>query len=155
MNGGPGAPARARPVQAADRGPWVIMRCALWPEADALELDAEAHAMLDGDGSQAAFVAEREGVLVGLAEASLRHEYVNGTSSSPVGFLEGWYVAAAWRGRGIGRALVAAVEDWTRLHGCSELASDALLDNAGSLAAHAGCGFEETERVVCFRKQVG
>ena len=155
MSEGAQAAARVRPAHAGDLGPWVIMRCALWPEADALELDAEAHAMLDEPGGKAAFVAECDGVLVGLAEATLRHDHVNGTRSSPVGFLEGWYVAPAFRGRGVGRALVAAVEDWTRAQGCSELASDALLDNRGSLAAHAACGFEETERVVYFRKRVG
>ena len=68
------------------------------------------------------------------------------------GPLEAWYVDAACRGRGIGRALIAAVEAWTREQGCMELASDALIDNAASHAAHAACGFEETERVVYFRK---
>ncbi|AKC88380.1 aminoglycoside 6'-N-acetyltransferase [Pseudoxanthomonas suwonensis] len=130
------------------------MRSALWPDADAVELDAEAHAMLEGDGDAAAFVAEAGGGVVGMAEASLRREYVNGTGSSPVGFLEGWYVVPAWRGRGVGRALVAAVEEWTRAQGCGELASDALADNRASLAAHAACGFEQTERVVYFRKPV-
>ena len=101
------------------------------------------------------FVAEVGGELVGLAEASLRHDYVNGTTSSPVGFLEAWYVAPAWRGRGVGRALLRAVEGWTRALGCTELASDALLDNTASHAAHRACGFVETERVVYFRKRVG
>ena len=53
-----------------------------------------------------------------------------------------------------GRALVAAVELWTREQGCTELASDALLDNEASHRAHAACGFEETERVVYFRKHL-
>lgn len=145
---------RVRAATAADLGPWVAMRSALWPDADAVELDAEAHALLeDGDGA-AVFVAEAGDGVVGMAEATLRREYVNGTGSSPVGFLEAWYVVPAWRGRGVGRALVAAAEEWTRAQGCSELASDALLDNRASLVAHAACGFEETERVVYFRKQV-
>ena len=97
---------------------------------------------------------DAEGRAIGLAEASLRHDYVNGTEGSPVGFLEGWYVDPAWQGRGVGRALVAAVEAWTRGQGCTELASDASLDNTGSHAAHAACGFEETERVVYFRKRL-
>ena len=145
------APVRVRPAQAPDLTAWAAMRHALWPDADAPGLEEEARAMLDG-GREVAFVAERDGALLGMAEASLRHEYVNGTGSSPVGFLEGWYVVPEWRSRGIGRALVAAVEDWARAHGCAELASDAALENSGSLAAHAGCGFEETERVVYFRK---
>lgn len=34
------------------------------------------------------------------------------------------------------------------------MASDALLDNAGSHAFHEAVGFEETERVVYFRKSL-
>jgi aminoglycoside 6'-N-acetyltransferase I len=93
-----------------------------------------------------------QGHAIGMVEATLRRDYVNGTESSPVGFVEAWYVEEAHRNRGVGRALIDAVEEWTRGHGCSELASDALLDNASSHAAHAACGFEETERVVFFRK---
>lgn len=140
-----------RRATAADVPAWSAQRTALWPDEDAQVLADEAPMMLDDDGG-AVFVAERDGELVGFAEAMLRHDYVNGTETSPVGFLEGWYVAPAWRGRGVGRALVVAVEDWTLRQGCTELASDALLDNIISHGAHAACGFEETERVVYFRK---
>jgi aminoglycoside 6'-N-acetyltransferase I len=140
-----------RRATAADVPVWSAQRAALWPDEDAQVLADEAPAMLDDDDG-AVFVAEGDGQVVGFAEAALRHDYVNGTESSPVGFLEAWYVTPAWRGRGVGRALVAAVEDWTRRQGCAELASDALLDNAASHAAHAACGFEKTERVVYFRK---
>ena len=136
---------------AADVPAWSAQRLALWPDEDAQVLADEARAMLDDDGG-IVLVAESEGQIVGFAEATLRRDYVNGTETSPVGFLEAWYVAPAWRGGGVGRALVRAVEGWTREQGCSELASDALLDNGASHAAHAACGFEETERVVYFRK---
>ncbi|HET6395407.1 MAG TPA: aminoglycoside 6'-N-acetyltransferase [Pseudoxanthomonas sp.] len=143
-----------RPATAADVAAWASMRHALWPEAGADALAAEADALLAAPDA-AAFVADAAGAVVGMAEASLRRDHVNGTESSPVGFLEAWYVAPGWRGRGVGRALLAAVEAWARARGCAELASDALLDNAASHAAHAACGFEETERVVYFRKRVG
>ncbi len=92
--------------------------------------------------------------VVGFAEAGLRVDPVNGTDGSPVGFLEGLYVVPTWRRQGIGRALVQAVEQWTRSRGCFELASDALLDNRESHAAHAAYGFKETERVVYFNKRL-
>ncbi|RRN80682.1 GNAT family N-acetyltransferase [Pseudoxanthomonas sp. SGD-10] len=145
---------RVRPPRKADLPAWAGMRAALWPEVDPELLASEASDLLHAaDGGM--FVAEVGGELVGLAEASLRHDYVNGTTSSPVGFLEAWYVAPGWRGRGVGRALLRAVEGWTRALGCTELASDALLDNTASHAAHRACGFVETERVVYFRKRVG
>jgi aminoglycoside 6'-N-acetyltransferase I len=109
----------------------------------------------DGLQQGVAFVAlDAGGTPVGFAEATIRHDCVNGTDTSPVGFLEGWFVLPEWRGHGAGLALVDRVEQWTREHGCTELASDALLDNAQSQRAHMACGFEETERVVCFRKRL-
>ena len=98
------------------------------------------------------FVAVLDERVTGFAEVSLRSDYVNGCETSPVAFLEGIYVRPEHRRRGIGRALVAAVEQWGRERGCSELGSDALLDNHMSHRFHGGAGFEETERVVYFRK---
>jgi aminoglycoside 6'-N-acetyltransferase I len=90
----------------------------------------------------------------GFAEASLRRDYVNGCVTSPVVFLEGIYVEPRARRQGAARALVDAVEAWARQIGCSELASDALLENDDSHSMHRGLGFEETERVVYFRKEI-
>ncbi|MEC5398721.1 aminoglycoside 6'-N-acetyltransferase [Uliginosibacterium sp. H1] len=87
---------------------------------------------------------------LGLVEAALRHDYVNGTDSSPVVFLEGLYVTPEARRQGVAVELVAAVEEWARKRGCHELASDAALDNLTSHATHHALGFAETERVVVF-----
>ena len=89
---------------------------------------------------------------IGLAEAALRGDYVNGTASTPVAFLEGIYVLPDARRQGVAAALIGEVERWARDCGCRELASDALLGNELSHAVHCGLGFEETERVVFFRK---
>jgi aminoglycoside 6'-N-acetyltransferase I len=88
----------------------------------------------------------------GFAEAAIRTDYVNGAQSSPVGFLEGLYVVPHGRRNGVARLLVAAVTRWAAECGCSELASDAALANTASQALHRALGFEETERVVYFRK---
>lgn len=138
----------------ADVPAWANLRRALWPdEPGADDFDSECARQLMRPQRAIAYLACEDGdAVIGFAEASLRHDYVNGTETSPVGFLEGWYVIPERRGRGIGRALVGAVEAWTREQGCHELASDALLDNTASQAAHAACGFAETERVVYFRK---
>jgi aminoglycoside 6'-N-acetyltransferase I len=90
----------------------------------------------------------------GLAEAALRRDYVNGTASTPVAFLEAIYVRPEARRQGIAASLVGAVERWARGCGCRELASDALLENHVSHAVHRALGFEETERVVFFRKKL-
>lgn len=136
-----------------DAALWAVLRHALWPEEDPAQHAADIENLLAG-GAVGFLAFDEMGHAIGFAEAALRHDYVNGTESSPVGFLEGWYVAPAWRGKGVGRALIAAVERWVRDRGCREFASDALIDNAASLLAHTACGFEETERVVYFRKRL-
>jgi len=88
--------------------------------------------------------------LVGFVSLSIRNDYVNGTESSPVGFIEGIYVAEAFRQQGIARAFVEFAKNWSKERGCRELASDCLLDNVDSLAFHTAVGFKEMERIICF-----
>lgn len=136
-----------RRALASDSPAWAQLRRALWPDCGT-ELAELQQLLQEGGTVLLAFDQDRP---VGLAEANLRHDHVNGTASSPVGFLEGWYVVETWRGKGIGRALVAEVARWARAQGCSELASDTALDNALAQAAHLGTGFAETERVIYYR----
>ena len=94
------------------------------------------------------------GSAIGLVEASQRVDYVNGTSTSPVAFLEGLYVEPMWRRKGVARALVSEVECWAATQGCTELASDSSIENVTAHATHRALGFGETERVVYFRRAV-
>jgi aminoglycoside 6'-N-acetyltransferase I len=147
-------PFLVRAVTALDRDRWIAMRCALWPDAQRDELAREADAYLRGRGFmlEAVLVAcDESGAAIGFAEMSLR-PYAEGCTTSPVAYLEGWYVEPEHRGRGAGRALVDAAAAWGRERGCREFASDALIDNAASAAAHAALGFEEVEQIRCFRK---
>ncbi len=144
------------PATAADLADWADLRQALWPDHGLAAHAAEAAEMLAVPGDTANFIARTDdGVALGLAEASLRRDYVNGCKTSPVAFLEGIYVAPEHRRSGIASQLVGAVEDWARAQGCSEFASDAALDNLQSHRLHAALGFEETQRVVYFRKLLG
>ena len=92
---------------------------------------------------------------VGFIEVAVRKDYVNGTDSSPVAFLEGIYVVPEARRMGTARALLATAERWAISRGCREFASDAPLENETSHAMHRALGFKETERVVFFRKLLG
>jgi aminoglycoside 6'-N-acetyltransferase I len=96
----------------------------------------------------------RDGTAVGFVEASQRVDDVNGTNTSPVAFLEGPYVAPSVRRQGVARALVAEVERWAAVQGCSELASASPIENVPAHATHQALGFEGTERVVYFRRAV-
>jgi aminoglycoside 6'-N-acetyltransferase I len=101
-----------------------------------------------------ALVAQRaDGGLCGFAEIGAR-SVADGCDSSPVAYLEGWYVDPDLRGRGVGAALVQAAEDWARAHGYVELASDAELGNVGGQRAHTGVGFIEVGRAVLYLKSL-
>lgn len=147
---------KIRPAAPVDAAAWTALRHALWPDADAGALADEALTFLSGDIAPAAlaavFIAEAsDGALLGMLELSLR-PYADGCESSPVPYIEGWYVIEGHRGRGVGAALVKAAEDWARDHGHSEMASDALLENIVSERAHKALGFAEVERAIRFRK---
>jgi len=130
---------------------WLALRLALWPDvSEAEHLSEMVEALARGHYVRLAVTAS--GSAVGFVEASKRVDYVNGTRSSPVAFLEGLYVAPKSRREGIARALVETVVKWASTEGCLELASDSLLANTTAHAVHCALGFEETERVVYFRR---
>jgi aminoglycoside 6'-N-acetyltransferase I len=131
-----------------DRG-WMALRSALWPEASEVEhLSGMADAIARGHYVRLA--VGTGGSVLGFVEASKRVDYVNGTNSSPVAFLEGLYVVPSARRQGIARSLVESVVKWALNEGCTELASDAVLHNSTAHTVHRAFGFEETERVVYF-----
>jgi aminoglycoside 6'-N-acetyltransferase I len=146
---------RLRPLELRDRRAWAEMRAALWPEADAAELAHETVKHFAGvKAADEVWVSEEvTGRLLGFLELSLR-AYAEGCASSPVPYIEGWYVTAEARHLGVGRALVEAAENWARLRGYKEIASDAVLENDASHAAHRSLGFEEAVRIVCYRKSL-
>ena len=132
---------------------WLSLRQLLWPDASKAEhLQDMANALSHGRCVLLAF--DQSGLVSGFVEASKRNDYVNGTVSSPVAFLEGLYVLPSHRRRGVARALVSAVASWATALGLSEFASDSLIDNVGSHAVHRALGFVETERVVYFRRSL-
>ena len=92
--------------------------------------------------------------VIGFAQCQLRHDYVEGTESSPVGYLEGIFVDAAYRNKGYAKELLKQCEAWAKNMGCTEFASDCELTNTGSLAFHLKMGFEEANRVICFTKRL-
>ena len=91
---------------------------------------------------------------MGFAQCQLRRDYVEGTETSPVGYLEGIYVVEECRKKGIAGALLDACESWAREKGCAEFASDCELENAQSLRFHLSMGFEEANRIICFTKKL-
>jgi aminoglycoside 6'-N-acetyltransferase I len=129
------------------------MRARLWPESRENH-EAETRELLSGEtGSTIALVAVRDdGLLGGFIEAATR-PYAEGCPSSPVGYIEGWWVDPDLRRSGVGARLVAAAEDWARSQSLTEMASDSELQNEHGQQAHRALGYQEVERIVCFRKR--
>ena len=123
----------------------------MWPGHSQEELEAIVGEYLDADDS-AVFCERADGQIVGAALCGLRRDYVEGCETSPVGYLEGVCVSEAYRRRGIAKKLVSECEQWAREKGCSEFASDCELTNAASLSFHLRIGFQEENRIICFRK---
>ena len=140
-----------RPLEISDIPHWVELRARLWPDQSRSELDAEGRAALMAEPPLVVFAAEENLTLIGFLELGLR-SVAEGCESSPAPYVEGWYVEAAWRRRGVGGALMRAAEEWSRAHGYTELGSDTEEVNRLSRAAHAALGFKEVETLVVFRK---
>lgn len=145
-----------RLASAADRAEWLRLLLGLYPGTVADDHSPSMDAYFNGEPlaelvPSAVFVwARPDGRLGGCLELSVR-DYAEGCAGRTP-YIESWYVDDDLRGAGVGRGLMAAAEAWAVEHGFSELASDALLDNEVSHAAHAALGFEVVERSVHFRK---
>ena len=91
---------------------------------------------------------------VGFAQCQLRRDYVEGTSTSPVGYLEGIFVIEEYRHRGHARELLSSCEEWAKEMQCEEFTSDCGNNNDVSLHFHLAMGFEEVNRIICFKKEL-
>ena len=129
------------------------LACQLWPDHTVEEMRSEFADMI-AKTDAAFFLAYADETAVGFAQCQLRYDYVEGTDSSPVGYLEGIYVAEEYRKHGIARELLAACESWAKEKGCTEFASDCEQDNTQSLQFHLNVGFEEANRIICFTKKL-
>ena len=134
------------PVSVQNEREWAGLCAALWPGDSVASWMQKRNAgespyeYLYVDGHEA----------VAFISLALRHDYVEGTDSSPVGYVEGVYVKPGHRGRGIAKELVEFAKKWALERGCTELASDCELSNADSRAFHGSVGFREANVIVCF-----
>lgn len=101
-----------------------------------------------------AYLAKEGESYIGFIFLSMRVDYVEGTTSSPVAYIEGIYLKSAYRKQGIGEKLVALGEKWGRANGAMEYASDVELHNVISQQFHVSLGFKEANRVICFSKKI-
>jgi aminoglycoside 6'-N-acetyltransferase I len=131
---------------------WANLRSELWPTCSPERHRLEIEQLLASTGLVA--IAIVAGETVGFAELSIRHDHVEGTTTAPVPYLEGWYVTRPYRGKGVGTALLGFLETWARAQGYVEIASDAEIQNTESIRLHIARGFSEVGRSVHFVKKL-
>ena len=144
-----------RKVNLTDKSEWARMRNSLWPGSLKEHLEEiDKYFSNDEICIVEVFVLESSiGKLGGFIEVNIRN-YAEGSKSTKVPYIEGWYIDKDLRGGGHGKQLIKQAEKWVIDHGFHELASDCELENANSINAHKALGFKEVERNVCFIKKL-
>ena len=142
-------------VTKKDFDEWLELGLALWPHYRKKKdkLEQEFNRILKSP-KETAFLVKDKGKSVAFANLSLRTDFVQGASTSPVAYLEGIYVDPNYRKRGLAKRLVEVAKKWAKENGCKELASDAELDNIASQNFHKRIGFREVKRTVNFIQSV-
>ncbi len=141
-----------RPAVSKDLNIWSKLRFELWPTTSIEEHLIELQ-KFDGDKKFHAFLAVHEEKIVGFMEAYER-PFANGCDDSPVLFLEGIWVHKAFRRKKIAKTLISHLEELAKKKGFKEIGSDTDLNNNMAQLAHENWGFQETSRVVCFKKSL-
>ena len=133
---------------------WLEMALALWPHESKEDMESLFHTLFISENDQMLICKTDEGIAAGFANISIRKDYVEGSNSSPVGYIEGIYVKPEFRKKGIAKKFVELAEDWSREKGCTELGSDTELENIESQKFHRHIGFDGESRIVHFIKSI-
>lgn len=141
--------------QASKDDIWMIAGLAvkLWDDSSVEELAEEFSELIVKDNA-CVFLKYENDISVGFAQCQLRSDYVEGTETSPVGYLEGIFILEGYRKRGYAKELLHACEAWAKDMGCKEFASDCELDNMDSFRFHMAMQFAEANRIICFTKKL-
>ena len=141
-----------RRVTQEDKAEWLRMRKGIWPDAPDEYMTFDMDELLASDNSLVIFACD-DGKPIGLTEAQIK-DSAEGCETSPVGYLEGWFVQEEYRGKSIVGIMTRVAEDWVREKGCTEVCSDTWVENPSSIRAHEKMGYLETERLVHFVKRL-
>lgn len=144
-------------ITAQDLPAWISLSCELFPHVPKKELEEYCTNQISASPEHfQAFKCVNESTeIVAYIEVTLRRDYVEGSSTSPVGYIEAIYVKPEFRHQGIARKLAEIGEEWAKERGCTEMASDTESSNADSQKFHKKIGFEQAETIVHFIKKVG
>lgn len=96
------------------------------------------------------FVAECDGEVIGyIHSADYQLLYV-----PPMKNILGIAVSSDYRNRGVGRALLAAVETWAKESGCTSVRLTSGAERESAHAFYKNCGYEFVKQQYNFRKMI-
>jgi len=133
---------------------WVNLGMMLFPDSS-FDEELDLHKKILAAENDVGLLYQKDNQYVGFMYLSIRNDYVNGTDTSPVVFIEAIYVLPDHRQQGIGKEFIEYAEKYAAQKGITQLASDCFIDNNLSENFHKSCGFIEKERVICFVKNIG
>jgi aminoglycoside 6'-N-acetyltransferase I len=128
--------------------PLTTLMLELWPDCLYDEEYQNCRRILT-EADETCYLLKKNNEYIAFIQLALRHDYVEGTASSPVGYIEGIYVRPLFRRSGLAGQLVQLAKKWTKEKGCGQLASDVEIDNSVSITFHKKRGFKEVNRLVC------
>lgn len=123
----------------------------MWDSNSVNELIVEFSEIIS-KGKAQFFLKYKNDIPIGFAQCQLRYDYVEGTKTTPVGYLEGIFIKDGYRNKGYAKELLLECEAWAKYNGCQEFASDCEIDNINSLHFHKAMDFTEANRIICFTK---
>jgi aminoglycoside 6'-N-acetyltransferase I len=135
-----------REATADDLSALLDLRTKLWPHRVGEENSKEMVHILKSAHHAAMLAFRDDGTPCGYLELCCK--------SAPFGYIEGIYIDEADRGKGIGRMMIESGLRWLELRGCTEVGSNAHIDNQVSIDFHKKLGFEEVDRHVVFKRAI-
>src|SRR4051812_41952655 len=97
-------------VTTDDLPDWLKMALALWSYESKEDMESLFHHLYYSESDKMLIARSDSGVAAGFANISIRKEYVEGSNSSPVGYIEGIYVKPEFRKQGIARKFIEMAE---------------------------------------------
>ncbi|MDQ3291226.1 MAG: GNAT family N-acetyltransferase [Bacteroidota bacterium] len=131
----------------------LTMALDLWPDQDYESLKETFLKILSSNKFKVLLFRQAD-EFVAFLYLAIRTDYVEGSETSPTGYVEGIYVKPAFRRKSISRKLLQAGEDWVKENNCRQIGSDISLENKVSYEFHTQVGFKEASRLIAFIKDL-
>lgn len=145
---------KIREVTKKDFTEWVKLGILFLSKRTKSEITKKFNKILTSQKETSFICRTDDGSAIGFINVAIRNDYVEGSKTSPVGYLEGIYVKIGYRKKGVAKMLFKEAQKWFVKKRVSEIGSDAGVHNAISQKFHKSVGFKKYETQVHFIKKV-